>query len=176
MQPQLIGGVKVSAPVRPEYSTILTPEALQFVAHLSRRFSPRVTELLQRRVEVQARFDAGAKPKFLEETRHVSRGIFWMLGGHGKQAEGSACSSPRALNSTVWRLPWGRQRSLARRHRPRLPALPPLPSPDATCPHPPFPTHLRHHRFVRVPGQWPPSPPTSWTGAWRSRAPPTARW
>ncbi|KAL6783883.1 MAS1A [Auxenochlorella protothecoides x Auxenochlorella symbiontica] len=74
MQPQLIGGVKVSAPVRPEYSTILTPEALQFVAHLSRRFSPRVTELLQRRVEVQARFDAGAKPKFLEETRHIREG------------------------------------------------------------------------------------------------------
>jgi malate synthase len=31
-----------------------------------------VNELLQRRKEVQARFDAGEKPDFLPETRHVS--------------------------------------------------------------------------------------------------------
>jgi hypothetical protein len=36
MQPQVIGGVKIMAPVRPEYRTILTPEACQLVAHLAR--------------------------------------------------------------------------------------------------------------------------------------------
>lgn len=36
MKPHVIGGVTIKAPMRPEYNTILTPEALEFVAHLSR--------------------------------------------------------------------------------------------------------------------------------------------
>ena len=71
---QVIGGARIKAPVRAQYRGVLTPEALAFVAHLSRRFTPRVEELLQRRVETQARFDAGAKPTFLESTRHVREG------------------------------------------------------------------------------------------------------
>lgn len=35
-----------------------------------------MTELLQRRADRQARFDAGEKPHFLEETRHVREGTW----------------------------------------------------------------------------------------------------
>ena len=38
-----------------------------------RRYSHRVTELLERRREVQARYDAGQQPNWLPETKHVSR-------------------------------------------------------------------------------------------------------
>ncbi|KAL4427703.1 hypothetical protein ABPG75_001792 [Micractinium tetrahymenae] len=69
-----IGGVAVHAPIPPEFRRILTPEALQFVAHLARCYTPRVEELLQRRRERQARFDAGAKPDWLPETKHIREG------------------------------------------------------------------------------------------------------
>lgn len=40
--------------------------------YIHRRYTHRVTELLQRRREVQARYDAGEQPNFLPETKHVS--------------------------------------------------------------------------------------------------------
>ena len=64
-------GVRILAPVPPEYATILTPEALAFVAHLARCYGKRVEALLAERETVQARYDAGVKPDFLPETRHV---------------------------------------------------------------------------------------------------------
>lgn len=127
-----IGGCTIRAPVPPEFKSILTPEAMKLVAHLSRsdeglktrmgvqlllrgtppihaacghclrrvtnaragtrllrasvtpwlawpllmrrRYSHRVTELLERRREVQARYDAGQQPNWLPETKHVSAG------------------------------------------------------------------------------------------------------
>jgi malate synthase len=50
---------------------VLTPEALAFLAELHRRFDGRRLELLARREERQARFDAGEAPDFLAETREV---------------------------------------------------------------------------------------------------------
>ena len=50
---------------------VLSDEALAFVADLVREFAPRRDELLRRRREVQARFDAGARPNFLPETAAV---------------------------------------------------------------------------------------------------------
>src|SRR6185437_3461743 len=67
-------GVTLQAPVRPQYEAILTHDALAFVADLVRTFRPRVKELLQRRRERQARFDAGEKPSFLPETAAVRDG------------------------------------------------------------------------------------------------------
>lgn len=64
-------GVRILAPVPAEYSSILTPEALAFVAHLARCYGKRVDALLAQRQVVQARYDAGVKPDFLPETRHV---------------------------------------------------------------------------------------------------------
>jgi malate synthase len=56
---------------RPEWDSILTPEALQFVAALQRELNPRREELLQKRQERKTRLDAGERPDFLEETRSV---------------------------------------------------------------------------------------------------------
>ncbi len=61
----------LSAPIRPQYAAVLTPEALAFVADLARTFRPRVKELLAKRRERQARFDAGERPDFLAETADV---------------------------------------------------------------------------------------------------------
>ena len=52
---------------------VRTPEALGFVAALAGEFGLRVDELLRRRRERQARFDAGEKPDFLAETAEVRR-------------------------------------------------------------------------------------------------------
>jgi malate synthase A len=64
-------GVTLKAPARPQYAPILTTDALAFVADLVRTFRPRVKELLARRRERQARFDAGERPDFLAETADV---------------------------------------------------------------------------------------------------------
>ncbi len=50
---------------------VLTPEALAFVSALAGEFTPRVVELLGKRRERQARFDAGERPDFLAETAAV---------------------------------------------------------------------------------------------------------
>ncbi len=63
--------VEIKGRVKPEYKQVLTSEALAFVAQLHREFNPRREELLQRRVERQAEFDAGALPDFLPETAHI---------------------------------------------------------------------------------------------------------
>jgi malate synthase len=64
-------GVALAAPLSPRYGAVLTADALAFVAHLVRTFRPRVTELLARRRERQARFDAGERPDFLSETADI---------------------------------------------------------------------------------------------------------
>jgi malate synthase len=53
---------------------VLTPPAVAFVEDLTRRFRPRIHELLARRRAAQARFDAGARPDFLTETADVRSG------------------------------------------------------------------------------------------------------
>jgi malate synthase len=53
------------------FDTILTPEALAFVARLARAFETRRRERLQARAARQAELDAGAAPDFLPETRNV---------------------------------------------------------------------------------------------------------
>jgi len=50
---------------------ILSPDALAFLAELHELFDARRLELLERRIERQARFDAGELPDFLEETRDI---------------------------------------------------------------------------------------------------------
>ena len=66
--------VEVRAPVPKAYKTILTPEALVFLAYIARRHTPRVEQLLARRRIVQAKYDAGACPDFLPETQHIRDG------------------------------------------------------------------------------------------------------
>jgi len=63
----------------PRVGDILTPEALDFVARLHRRFNSRRLELLQARSERQISLDAGAKPNFLPGTHTIRTGA-WRVG------------------------------------------------------------------------------------------------
>ncbi|EFN59875.1 hypothetical protein CHLNCDRAFT_49305 [Chlorella variabilis] len=67
-------GMDILAEMRPGYEEILSRDALTFLAGLARKYGPRVSELLERRRQQQARYDAGDKPGFLPETKHVRRG------------------------------------------------------------------------------------------------------
>ncbi len=64
-------GCAVTGTLRPGYETILTREALEFIAELARKFAPRVEELLARREARQREIDAGKLPDFLPETRAI---------------------------------------------------------------------------------------------------------
>jgi malate synthase len=61
--------VHVGGRVTAEFAQILTPEALEFIAELHRKFEPRRQELLARRAARQKDFDSGKLPDFLAETR-----------------------------------------------------------------------------------------------------------
>ena len=67
-------GCRIAAPVAPEWTGILSREAIDFVNGLTRRFAPEVRELLAARERRQARIDAGELPDFLPETRQVREG------------------------------------------------------------------------------------------------------
>lgn len=58
---------------KPEFAQVLTAEALEFVAKLSRKFEGRRQELLAARVARAQRLEAGEKPDFLKETEHVRK-------------------------------------------------------------------------------------------------------
>ena len=78
MSAPLPRGVNVSAPVNKEFAQILTPEALDFVARLHRKFESRRQELLALRARRQKEFDGGAKPDFLEATKSI-RDADWVV-------------------------------------------------------------------------------------------------
>jgi len=67
-------GMTISGAIQPGFETILTPEALAFVADLHHTFEGRRQELLAARVERTARLDAGERPDFLASTRHIREG------------------------------------------------------------------------------------------------------
>src|SRR5260221_3287661 len=70
--------VALSGRVTTEFAEILTPDALEFIAKLHRRFEPRRQELLARRGARQAEFDRGALPDFLAETKKI-RDAEWTI-------------------------------------------------------------------------------------------------
>ena len=74
MSLKLPAGVQVNAPLHPRFDEILTHDALSLVAKLHRAFEPRRQELLKKRVERQARIDAGEMPDFLPETKNIREG------------------------------------------------------------------------------------------------------
>ena len=69
--PTLPAGIEIRAEITPAFATILTPQALAFVAKLARKFEARRRELMAARAQRQAGFDAGQLPDFLPQTRHV---------------------------------------------------------------------------------------------------------
>ena len=68
---QAVPGVEVTGKLGPRYETVLTPEALSFLAELHRTFEPTRQRLLAGRAARQARFDAGDLPDFLPQTRSI---------------------------------------------------------------------------------------------------------
>jgi malate synthase len=71
--------IEVTGSVTPEFASVLTPEALGFVADLTRRFSATRFALLQRRVDRQAELEHGVLPDFLPETEPIRAGD-WTVG------------------------------------------------------------------------------------------------
>ena len=60
----------------PQQASILTPEALAFIAELARKFEPVRLSLLQRRATRQGELDAGKMPDFLAGTAAVRSGTW----------------------------------------------------------------------------------------------------
>lgn len=79
--------VDLLGPVKPEWTDILSAEALDFVAALVREFEPRRQELLARRRQRQAEISAGALPDFLRETASI------------RQADWRVAPAPRDLRN-----------------------------------------------------------------------------
>lgn len=71
---QLQDSIVIKGELRTGYADILTPDALAFLAKLSRAFRDRRDQLLARRQERQAELDAGHFPDFLTETAHIRAG------------------------------------------------------------------------------------------------------
>lgn len=68
---EAIEGVEITGTSKAGYGSILTPDALRFVAGLQRRFNARRLELLARRQDRQREIDGGKLPDFLPETAHI---------------------------------------------------------------------------------------------------------
>ena len=76
--PAQSAGVEIRGDMKPRYDEILTPDALDFVAMLERRFGPERRQLLHRREVVQERIDAGEMPDFPAETAEI-RAAEWTV-------------------------------------------------------------------------------------------------
>src|ERR1700733_7672932 len=76
MSEQNLQGIQIIGTAGGEQQTILTPEAVEFVARLHREFNPVRVKLLAARADRQAKFDRGDLPDFLPETKAVREGAW----------------------------------------------------------------------------------------------------
>lgn len=74
-----VDDIEVVGPPGAGFDTLLTDDALRFVADLQRRFDATRKGLLDARQSRQAAIDAGQLPDFLPETRHIREGD-WRIG------------------------------------------------------------------------------------------------
>jgi len=72
-------GIAIHGPMPAAYQSILTPQAVTFIAKLARKFEIRRQELMAQRARRQTEFDAGKLPDFLPETRSI-RESEWTVG------------------------------------------------------------------------------------------------
>jgi malate synthase len=68
-----VTALTVEGEQRPRFDEILTADALDFLAELTRRFGPRRLELLQARVDRYAAGNPGARLRFLDGTSAPTR-------------------------------------------------------------------------------------------------------
>jgi malate synthase len=66
--------VQITAPVSSNFAAIVSADAINFLTILQRKFGARRKELLSARIARQARLDAGERPDFLSETKHIREG------------------------------------------------------------------------------------------------------
>jgi malate synthase len=66
--------IELCGKLEPSFEEVLTPDALEFVAELQRRFGPVRRELLEARAERRQRLRSGGTLDFLQETRDVRDG------------------------------------------------------------------------------------------------------
>ncbi len=71
-------GIEITAPLSHPYSGILTPQALEFLVALQRRFGETREDLLAQRRARQTRLDAGELPDFRPETESI-RNSAWRI-------------------------------------------------------------------------------------------------
>ncbi len=76
---QLPHGVSIVGPRVAGSESVLTPAALEFIAHLHRSFQPVRAALLERRVERQAEIDGGATLGLLPETAAIRLDGSWRV-------------------------------------------------------------------------------------------------
>jgi malate synthase len=72
-----ISGVEILGPVNADAKTILTNEAVQFLASLHRTFNSTRKHLLKKRQLRQQQLDAGVMLDFLPETKHIREDDTW---------------------------------------------------------------------------------------------------
>ncbi len=72
-------GVIITGAMQPGFERVLTPQALGLIASLHRKFDNRRKDLLAARIERQTRWDGGALPEFLPETKAIRDGD-WRVG------------------------------------------------------------------------------------------------
>ena len=75
----LPAGLAVTGAISPGFERVLTPDALGLIANLHRTFDKRRQDLLAARIGRQKRWDAGALPDFLPETKSIRDGD-WRVG------------------------------------------------------------------------------------------------
>ena len=78
-QPNELTAIDIRGEIRPEYESILTPDAIAFLADLARQFTVRRDALLQAREARQADIDAGNMPDFLPETAAIREDLSWRV-------------------------------------------------------------------------------------------------
>ena len=64
---------KILGCINEDQEGILTPEALEFVSHLHKKFNPTRLALLENRKIRQAEIDSGIMPSFLPETESIRK-------------------------------------------------------------------------------------------------------
>ena len=75
-EPRNVTGVEIRGPLREGYDQILSPDALEFMADLVRRFRPTLEALLKGRAERQTALEAGAGLDFMPETASIREGAW----------------------------------------------------------------------------------------------------
>ena len=73
VEPPKVDGVGIAGPMLEEYTRVLTPEASQFLAEMTRKFEQKRRELIERRVGRMEELQRGALPDFLDETTDIRK-------------------------------------------------------------------------------------------------------